>query len=102
MALKELILIFAVMLSVLVLTGTGDARASPPAEEWNRTYEVGGLTSVKTFQQTADAGYILTMRINPPRNYNTREKSQNIFFDHIFLLKIGPTGSEQWNRKIIN
>jgi hypothetical protein len=42
MALKELILIFAVMLSVLVLTGTGYARASPPAEEWNRTYELSG------------------------------------------------------------
>jgi len=33
MALKELILIFAVMLTVLVLAGTGYASASPPAEE---------------------------------------------------------------------
>ena len=89
------ILIFAVMLSVLVLAGTGYASASPPAEEWNRTYE--GITSVESFQQTADAGYILTMRINPLREYYTRENSY-YFFDHIYLLKIGPTGSEQWNR----
>ncbi|MBC2702461.1 MAG: hypothetical protein HF976_13855 [ANME-2 cluster archaeon] len=49
---KELILIFAVMLTVLVLTGTGYAKASTPAEEWNRTYEVSGITSVESFQQT--------------------------------------------------
>ncbi|KAF5424483.1 MAG: hypothetical protein C5S44_01520 [Candidatus Methanocomedens sp.] len=47
---KKAILIFAVMLSVLVLTGTGYARASPPAEEWNRTYE--SITSVESLQQT--------------------------------------------------
>ncbi len=82
MALKGIILIFAVMLSVLVLTGTGYARASPPAEEWNRTYEVSGITSVESFQQTADSGYIIAgnMRSNA------------------FVLKTGPTGSEQWNR----
>jgi len=82
MALKELILIFAVMLSVLVLTGTGYASASPPAEEWNRTYEISGVTSVESFQQTADAGYILAG--------NTRSNA--------FVLKTGPAGSEQWNR----
>jgi hypothetical protein len=42
MALKELILIFAVMLIVMALAGTGYARASPPAGEWNRTYELSG------------------------------------------------------------
>ena len=76
------ILIFAVMLSVLVLGGTGYARASPPAEEWNRTYEVGGITSVESLQQTADSGYIIAG--------NTRSNA--------FVLKTGPTGSEQWNR----
>jgi len=92
------ILIFAVMLSVLVLTGTGYARASPPAEEWNRTYEMSGITSVNSFQQTADAGYILTL--SPRGKYNARGNSQYYFFDHINLLKIGPTGSEQWNRTL--
>ncbi|MCD4816473.1 MAG: hypothetical protein K8R06_08750, partial [Methanosarcinales archaeon] len=101
MALKGIILIFAVMLIVLVLTDTGYARASPPAEEWNRTYEVSGTTSVVSFQQTADAGYILAgnMIINSPRDYNTKLNSLEIdYFNHIYLLKIGPTGSEQWNR----
>jgi len=78
MGLKELILIFAVTLTVLVLAGTGCAKASPPAEEWNRTYEMSGITS---FQQTADSGYILAG--------NTRSNA--------FVLKVGPTGSEQWN-----
>jgi hypothetical protein len=80
------ILIFAVMLTVLVLTGTGYARASPPAEEWTRTYE--GITSVESFQQTADAGYILAGNTRP----DTRRNSD------ISLVKIGPAGSEQWNR----
>jgi hypothetical protein len=48
MAIKEIILILAVMLSVLVLAGTGYAKASPPAEEWNRTYEMSGITSVES------------------------------------------------------
>ena len=88
MALKELILILAVMLTVLVLTGTGYAMASPPAEEWNRTYEISGITSVESLQQTADSGYIIAgnTRSNVGRNSD------------INLLKIGPTGSEQWNR----
>ena len=86
MKLKKVILIFAVMLAVLVLTGTGYARASPPAEEWTRTYE--GITSVESFQQTADAGYILAGNTRP----DTRRNSD------ISLVKIGPTGSEQWNR----
>ena len=82
MKLKKVILIFAVMLSVLVLTGTGYASASPPAEEWNRTYEVSGITSVKSFQHTEDSGYIIAG--------NTRLNA--------FVLKTSPTGSEQWNR----
>ncbi len=86
MALKGIILIFAVMLTVLVLTGTGYARASPPAEEWTRTYE--GITSVESFQQTADAGYIIAGNMRP----DTRRNSD------ISLVKIGPAGSEQWNR----
>jgi len=81
MAVKEIILIFAVMLAVLVLAGTGYASASPPAEEWTRTYEMGGITSVESFQQTADTGYIIAG--------NTRS--------NVFVLKTGPTGSEQWN-----
>jgi hypothetical protein len=81
MKLNKVILIFAVMLIVLVLTGTGYARASPPIEEWNRTCELSGITSVESFQQTADTGYIIAgnMRSNA------------------FVLKTGPTGSEQWN-----
>jgi PGF-CTERM protein len=98
MKLKKVILIFAVMLTVLVLGGTGYARASPPAEEWNRTCELSGITSVNSFQQTADAGYILTL--SPRGKYNARGNSQYYFFDHINLLKIGPTGSEQWNRTL--
>jgi len=88
MALKEIILIFAVMLTVLVLTGTGYAMASPPAEEWNRTYEISGITSVESLQQTADSGYIIAgnTRSNVGRNSD------------INLLKTGPTGSDQWNR----
>jgi hypothetical protein len=79
------ILIFAVMLTVLILAGTGYARASPPDEEWNLTYE--GITSVESFQQTADTGYILAGNTRP----DTRRNSD------IYLLKIGPTWSEQWN-----
>ncbi len=94
------ILIFAVLLIVLVLAAGGNASASPPSEEWNRTYEVNDITSVESFQQTADAGYLLTLRINPPRNYNAGENSQYYFFDHINVLKIGPNGSEQWNRTL--
>ena len=75
------ILIFAFMLSVLLFSVGGNARASPPDEEWNLTYEVSGITSVESLQQTADSGYIIAgnMRSN------------------VFVLKIGPTGSEQWN-----
>jgi PKD repeat protein len=83
MALKEIILIFSVMLSVLVLTDTGYAMASPPVEEWNRTCELSGITSVESFQQTADSGYIIAG--------NTRSNAA-------FVLKTGPTGSEQWNK----
>jgi len=82
MALNKKILIFAVMLTVLEFTSTGYASASPPAEEWNRTYEMSDITSVGSFQQTADSGYIIAG--------NTRSNA--------FVLKIGPTGSEQWNR----
>ena len=88
MKLKKVILIFAVMLAVLVLTGTVYARASPPAEEWNRTYEISGITSVESLQQTADAGYILAG--------NTKSNARSNY--DISLVKIGPTGSEQWNR----
>ncbi|MCD4840415.1 MAG: hypothetical protein K8R08_00160, partial [Methanosarcinales archaeon] len=84
MALKNIILIFAVMLSVLVLTGTGYARASPPAEEWNRTCELRSITSVESFQQTADSGYIIAG--------NTRSNA--------FVIKTGPAGSEQWKRTL--
>ncbi|MCD4766505.1 MAG: PKD domain-containing protein, partial [Methanosarcinales archaeon] len=70
----------------------------PPAEEWNRTCELSGITSVNSFQQTADAGYILSL--SPRGKYNARGNSQYYFFDHINLLKIGPTGSEQWNRTL--
>jgi PKD repeat protein len=80
------ILIFVVMLTVLILAGTGYASASPPAEEWTRTYE--GITSVESFQQTADAGYILAGNTRP----DTRRNSD------INLVKICPKGSEQWNR----
>ena len=86
MKLKKIILIFAVMLAVLVLAGTGYARASPPDEEWNRTYE--GITSVESFQQTADSGYIIAG--------NTRRDTKRN--SDIGLVKIGPTGSEQWNK----
>jgi len=75
------ILIFAFMLTVLLFSVGGNASASPPAEEWNRTYEVSGITSVESFQQTADSGYIIAG--------NTRS--------NVFVLKTGPTGSEQWN-----
>ena len=88
MSLKKLILIFAVMLIVLVLAGTGYASASPPAEEWNRTYEMSGITSVESFQQTADSGYIIAG--------NTRSNARSNY--DISLVKIGQTGSEQWNR----
>jgi hypothetical protein len=83
MKLKEIILLFAIMLIVLILAGTGYASASPPAEEWNRTYEVSGITSVENFQQTADSGYII---------------AGNMRSNAAFVLKTGPTGSEQWNR----
>jgi len=85
---KKVILIFAVMLTVLVLTGTGYARASPPAEEWNRTCELSGITSVESLQQTADSGYILAG--------NTKSNARSNY--DICLVKIGPTGSEQWNK----
>ena len=75
------ILIFAFMLTVLLFSVGGNARASPPDEEWNLTYEVSGITSVESLQQTADSGYIIAG--------NTRSNA--------FVLKIGPTGSEQWN-----
>jgi len=82
MKLKEIILISAIMLAVLVLAGIGYASASPPVEEWNRTYELSGITSVKSFQHTEDSGYIIAG--------NTRLNA--------FVLKTDPTGSEQWNR----
>jgi len=73
---------FAVLVLLILFTGTGYAIASTPAEEWNRTYEMSGITSVESFQQTSDSGYIIAgnMRSNA------------------FVLKTGPTGSEQWNR----
>jgi PGF-CTERM protein len=75
---------FAVLVLLILFTGTGCAKASPPAEEWNRTYE--GITSVESFQQTADSGYILAGNTRPDTNSD------------ISLVKTGPTGSEQWNR----
>ncbi len=94
------ILLFAVLL-IMIFPGIGYAVGVPPGEEWNRTYEVSGITSVESFQQTADAGYILAgnMIINSTRDYNTRLNSlEKDYFNHIYLLKIGPTGSEQWIR----
>jgi len=82
------ILIFAVLLIVMVLAAGGNASASPPDEEWNRTYEMSSITSVESFQQTTDAGYILAGNTRP----DTWRTS------NIILVKIGPTGSEQWNR----
>lgn len=81
MALKKVILIFAVSLSILVLAVGGNAGAPPPTEEWNRTFKVSGITSIESLQQTVDSGYIITV--------NT--------ISNAFVLKIGPTGSEQWN-----
>ena len=87
MGLKELILIFAVMLTVLVLIGTGYASASPPAEEWNRTYEMSGITSVESFQQTADDGYILSgnTRLDFLRDYNTKSNSLEKDYFYLYL-----------------
>jgi len=94
MALKKLILIFAVMLAVLVLAGTGYASPTPPDEEWNRTYEMSGITRVESFQQTADTGYILA------GNYRIsgRKLNNEITKSNVYVLKTGPTGSVQWNR----
>ena len=69
------------ILSLFLLVG--NVSADPPVEEWNRTYELSGITSVESFQQTADSGYIIAG--------NTRSNAA-------FVLKIGPTGSEQWNK----
>jgi hypothetical protein len=46
------------------------------------------ISNVESFQQTADTGYILAGNTRP----DTRRNSD------ISLVKIGPKGSEQWNR----
>lgn len=90
MALKRIILIFAVMLTVLILTGTGYARASPPEEEWNRTYGGSGIERAEHFRQTSDGGYILA---------GTTRLCEDCSRD-IWLVRTDPNGNEQWNKTI--
>jgi len=90
MALKRIILIFAVMLTVLILTGTGYARASPPAEEWNRTYGGSGIERAEHFRQTSDGGYIIA---------GTTRLCEDCSSD-IWLVRTDPNGNEQWKKTI--
>jgi len=90
MPLKKAILIFTVILAVLVLTGTGYARASPPEEEWNRTYGGSGIDRVEHFQQISDGGYIIA---------GTTRLCEDCSSD-IWLVRTDPNGNEQWNKTI--
>jgi len=90
MPLTKAILIFTVILAVLVLTGTGYARASPPDEEWNRTYGGSGIERVEHFRQTSDGGYIIA---------GTTRLCEDCSSD-IWLVRTDPNGNEQWNKTI--
>ncbi|MBE0523818.1 MAG: PKD domain-containing protein [Methanosarcinales archaeon] len=89
-ALKEIILIFAVLLTVLVLALGGNARASPPDEEWNRTYGGSGIDRANHFQQTSDGGYIFA---------GTTCLYEKCSSD-IRLLRTDSNGNEQWKKTI--
>ena len=90
MPLTKAILILAVMLSVLVLAVTGYASASPPDEEWNRTYGGSGIDRAEHFQQTSDGGYIIA---------GTTRLCDDCSSD-IWLVRTDPNGNEQWNKTI--
>jgi PGF-CTERM protein len=84
------ILILSVLLTGLVLAAGGYARASPPDEEWNRTYEGSGIDRAEHFQQTSDGGYIIA---------GTTRLCENCSSD-IWLVRTNPNGNEQWNKTI--
>ena len=90
MPLKKAILIFTVMLTVLVLTGTGYASASPPEEEWNRTYGGSGIERAEHILQTSDGGYLIA---------GTTRLCDDCSSD-LWLVRTGPNGNEQWNKTI--
>jgi hypothetical protein len=65
----------------------GNARDSPPDEEWNRTYSYpSGCTGGNCIQQTPDGGYVVTGYAGGGNHYS------------FYLLKVDQLGNEQWNR----
>ncbi len=72
------------MITVLLLL-TGIAGAAP-VEEWNRTFDLGGVDLAKSVQQTSDGGYIIA-------GYNYGSDSEGAF-----LIKTDADGNQQWSR----
>jgi hypothetical protein len=77
-------LLFAVSLTLLAFTGTGNASEISQNVEWNRTYEENHYFYVETVKQTSDGGYIIV---------------GNDRLD-VRLVKTDPTGIMQWNTTI--
>jgi hypothetical protein len=84
------ILILLFLLIFLVFAAGGNAKASPPDEEWNRTYGGSGIERVEHFQQTSDGGYIIA---------GTTRSCEDCSSD-IWLVRTDPNGNEQWNKTI--
>ena len=78
------ILILSVLLTALVLAGTGCAAAAPPQEVWNKTYGGAGHESAKLVLQTDDGGYFTAGRTG-------------ISTADVWFVKTDPNGNEEWN-----
>jgi hypothetical protein len=84
------ILILLFLLIFLVFAAGGNARASPPEEEWNQTYGGSGIERTEHFRQTTDGGYIIA---------GTTRLCEDCSSD-IWLVRTDQNGKEQWNKTI--
>ena len=84
------ILIIVVIMSVLVFAAGGNARASPPEEEWNRTYGGSGIERAEYILQTSDGGYLIAGKTHLCDDCSS----------DLWLVRTDLNGNEQWNMRI--
>jgi len=76
------ILILSVLLTALVLVGTGCAAAAPPREVWNKTYGGDGQERAELVLQIDDGGYFTAGRTGTT---------------DVWFVKTDSNGDEEWN-----